>query len=191
LSATFAAPAAHTELPLLICFVDLSRFAVNSERVSDRDLAILMDEFYTRVCAKVVGAGGAAVKFMGDAALVVFPESQVNDGVLALLELQEECRPWLAGKGWDGQLVVKAHFGSAVAGPFGPREYGRHDVIGSAVNLAATLPARSFALSAQAFRKLSPEMRRRFMKHTPPVTYIPVGSQAGHGPEPNAEDKIR
>ncbi len=173
----FAAPAVHTELPLLISFVDLSRFRVDSERVNDRELATLVDELYTRISAKIVGAGGAVVKFIGDAALIVFPEQRVDAGVLALLELQEETDAWLGEKGWDSRLIVKAHFGTAVAGPFGPREHARHDVIGSAVNLAATLPARAFALSAQAFRKLSPEMRRRFMKHTPPITYIPVGSR--------------
>jgi hypothetical protein len=30
------------------------------------------------------------------------------------------------------------------------------------------------ALSPQAFRKLEPETRKLFKKHTPPVTYIPV-----------------
>jgi class 3 adenylate cyclase len=174
---SFTAPAVHTELALLISFVDLSRFRVDSERLTDRELAALVDELYTRVSARIVGAGGAVVKFMGDAALIVFPESLVNEGVLALLELQEETDAWLRERGWDSRLIVKAHFGTAVAGPFGPRADRRHDVIGGAVNLAATLPTRSFALSAQAFRKLSPEVRRRFMKHTPPITYIPVGSQ--------------
>jgi hypothetical protein len=31
---------------------------------------------------------------------------------------------------------------------------------------------RSEAVSVAAFRKLSPPLRRRFKKHTPPVTYI-------------------
>ena len=40
------------------------------------------------------------------------------------------------------------------------------------MNVAATLDATGVALSVAAFRKLGPELRRRFKKHTPPVTYI-------------------
>jgi class 3 adenylate cyclase len=69
-------------------------------------------------------------------------------------------------------VVVKAHFGRAVAGPFGGD--GRFDVIGNAVNVAATLPARTIALSAEAFRQLEDGARRHFKKHSAPVVYIPV-----------------
>ena len=177
----FAAPAARTETPLLIAFCDLARFMANCERRSDTEIADLMDQFYVRVCERVVAAGGAVVKFIGDAALIVFPEERASDGVLALLDLKDDVDGWLARSGWDSRLVVKAHFGTAVAGPFGPREYGRTDVIGGAVNVAATLQTRSFALSAQAFRKLTPEARRRFKKHTPPVTYIPLDAARPKG----------
>jgi hypothetical protein len=34
------------------------------------------------------------------------------------------------------------------------------------------LDSTGVALSVEAFRKLSPDMRRRFKKHTPPITYI-------------------
>jgi hypothetical protein len=36
------------------------------------------------------------------------------------------------------------------------------------------LDAPGVALSGEAFRKLGPEMRKRFKKHTPPITYIRV-----------------
>jgi hypothetical protein len=45
-------------------------------------------------------------------------------------------------------------------------------VIGKAVNTAAALDASGVTLSVAAFRKLGPELRRRFKKHTPPVSYI-------------------
>ena len=60
-----------------------------------------------------------------------------------------------------------------VCGPFGPRDDQRFDVIGGEVNVAARLPTRSFAISAEAFRCLSKDARARFKKHAPPVTYIP------------------
>jgi hypothetical protein len=58
-------------------------------------------------------------------------------------------------------------------GPFGAAGARRFDVIGKAVNTAATLADGSgVTLSVSAFRKLGPELRRRFHKHTPPITYI-------------------
>lgn len=68
--------------------------------------------------------------------------------------------------------MVKAHFGRAVAGPFGAD--GRFDVIGNEVNVAATLPARTVSLSVEAFRCLESGERRAFRKHTAPAVYIPV-----------------
>ena len=62
--------------------------------------------------------------------------------------------------------------GRVVAGPSGRDGDKRYDVIGKTVNVAATLDATGVALSVAAFRKLGPELRRRFKKHTPPVTYI-------------------
>jgi hypothetical protein len=39
---------------------------------------------------------------------------------------------------------------------------------------AFRLQAKTVSLSAEAFRALSPELRRSFKKHTPPVVYIPA-----------------
>jgi hypothetical protein len=51
---------------------------------------------------------------------------------------------------------------------------GHLDVIGETVHIAATLGSRSFALSQQAFRQLTPEHRQLFHKFTPPVLYLPT-----------------
>jgi hypothetical protein len=45
-------------------------------------------------------------------------------------------------------------------------------VLGKAVNVTATLEGAGVTLSAEAFRKLAPELRARFKKHTAPITYI-------------------
>jgi class 3 adenylate cyclase len=76
--------------------------------------------------------------------LVVFDEAHVDLGVEALLALKD------AGEAGDK----------------------RYDVIGKTVNTAAALEGRGVALSVSAFRKLGPALRRRFKKHTPPITYI-------------------
>jgi adenylate cyclase len=164
----------RSEVPLLIAFADLTRFHVQSQRVSDVDLADTLDAFYECVAVPVEKAGGRVVKFIGDAALMVFPEDAVDRGVEALLAVKDAVDELMESRRWDCRLTVKAHFGAAVAGPFGAAGAKRFDVIGKAVNTAAALEGAGVTLSVTAFRKLGPEMRRRFRKHTPPVTYIRI-----------------
>jgi class 3 adenylate cyclase len=161
-----------TESPLLIAFIDLTRFMAQSQRVGDLELAETLDEFYRRVAAGVEAAGGRVVKYIGDAALLVFPESGVDRGIQGLLELKDQIDRFMGSRGWDCRLTAKAHFGTVIAGPFGPEGAERFDVAGKAVNITATLDGAGVTLSVSAFRKLGPDLRRRFKKHTPPVTYI-------------------
>jgi class 3 adenylate cyclase len=78
----------------------------------------------------------------------------------------------MAELAWECRLITKIHFGSVVAGLFGAQLDKRYDVLGKAVNVTARLDTSGVALSVEAFRHLSPEVRKRFKKHTPPVTYI-------------------
>lgn len=162
----------RAEIPFLIAFVDLTRFMSQSQRVTDAETADTLDAFYRQGAETVDAAKGRVVKFIGDAALVVFPEDGVDTGVHALLDLKESVDRLMSSRGWECRLTVKAHFGTVVAGSFGPPDAGHFDVIGKAVNIAASLDGAGVTLSVSAFRKLGPELRRRFKKHTPPVTYI-------------------
>ena len=159
---------ARAEVPLLIAFADLTRFAAQSLRVSDLALAATMDEFYQRLTARIEAAGGRVVKFIGDAALIVFPEEAADRGVAALLDLKQDVDAFMSEHDWECRLQAKAHFGTVIAGPYA----GRFDVLGKAVNATAMLDSTGVAISVEAFRRLSPELRKRFKKHTPPVTYI-------------------
>ena len=163
-------PPEQAELRLLIAFVDLTRFSAQSRKLSDLAIAAVIDAMYRRVEQVIGAAGGRVVKFIGDASLIVFAEAAVDRGVEALIALKEELDRDLEGRGWDCRAMVKIHVGTAVAGPFGAA--GRFDVLGNDVNTAASLHSPGVALSVEAFRKMSPELRRRFKKHTPPVTYI-------------------
>jgi class 3 adenylate cyclase len=162
----------HSEMPLLVAFVDLTRFMAQSQRVGDADIAATLDAYYERVAAAAEAAGGRMVKFFGDGGLIVFSEDDVDRGVQALLDLKDAIDSFMEEQGWDCRLTVKAHFGTAVAGPFGAAGAKRYDVIGKTVNTTATLDATGVTLSVAAFRKLGPELRRRFKKHTTSVTYI-------------------
>jgi class 3 adenylate cyclase len=162
----------RAEVCLLIAFVDLTGFSLQSTRVDDVEVATVIDGYYRLIGERVVAAGGRVVKFMGDAALIVFGEADADRGVTALLALKDEADAYLAAARWDCRAHVKVHCGDVIAGPFGPPGDLRFDVIGKAVNTTAMLDATGVALSVEAFRKLSPEMRRRFKKLTWPVTYI-------------------
>ncbi|HUH04421.1 MAG TPA: adenylate/guanylate cyclase domain-containing protein [Kofleriaceae bacterium] len=155
---------------LLIAFIDLTRFTACVMRTEAAVLADIVDVYYRRVGARVSSSGGRVVKFIGDAVLIVFPEQHIDAGVEALLDIKAEVDAWLRSIGWDARAIVKVHVGTPIAGPFGPSEV--FDVIGADVNISATLESLGFALSAEAFRALSPASRKRFKKHTPPVTYI-------------------
>jgi adenylate cyclase len=164
--------ASRAETPLLIVFADLARFAAQSSRVSDEKLAETIDAHYERVAARVEPVGGKVVKFIGDAALIVFTSDAIDEGVRVLLDLKEEVDMAFDAIGWECRMMIKIHFGLAIAGPYGARGAKRYDVIGKSVNAAAMLDSTGVALSVEAFRKLGPLMRQRFKKHTPTITYI-------------------
>ena len=162
----------RVELSMLVAFIDLTGYAMQSTRVADDELAEVVDGYYETVGTMITDAGGRVVKFIGDGVLVVFAADDADRGVAALMALKEAVDRYLEGRGWPCRLLVKAHVGPVIAGPYGARGDKRFDVIGKTVNTAAMLDAMGVALSAEAFRKLSPQMRQRFKKHTWPTTYI-------------------
>jgi adenylate cyclase len=162
-------------VPLLIAFADLTRYAFQSLCVPDAELAETMDAFYERVASRIEAGGGTVVKFIGDATLAVFPadgSDGVDRGVETLLALKTEVDDFFASRGWECRLIVKAHVGTPIAGPYGGGSTGkRFDVLGKDVNAAAMLDSTGVTLSAEAFGKVSPALRARFKEHTPRVTY--------------------
>ena len=158
----------RAEQSLVVAFLDLTGFAAQSTRVPDAELAERIDGYYSRVAQRTVDAGGYVVKFIGDGALVIFRREDADAAVQMFLDLKAELDDWLAQTGWPCRLTVKIHVGDVIIGPFN----GRLDVIGREVNAAAMLDSTGVALSVPAFRALGADLRTRFRKHTPPVTYI-------------------
>jgi class 3 adenylate cyclase len=169
-----AAADRRIEVNLLVAFVGTTGFALQSTRVTDDEIADVIDGYYRLIAERTSAAGGRVVKFMGDAALVVFDADDADRGVAALLDLKPAVDRHFESHAWDCRATVKAHVGTAIAGPYGPDDDRRFDVIGKTVNTAAMLDASGIALSTEAFRKLSPATRQRFKKHTWPITYIRV-----------------
>lgn len=164
------------ETTLLIGVSDLSGFTRATAGMGAAcDLFRLMDEYAEWVGDLVAGSGGRVVKFIGDGVLMSWPVAAADAGVAALLRLRHEGDAWWAARGLAAcRHDVKAHVGNVACGLLGVRDDKRPDLIGSGVNACFLLKGHGFVLSPQAFRALSPETRRHFKKHTPPVVYIPL-----------------
>jgi len=174
MSSLLAAHRERVEVCLLVAFVDLTGFALQSTHVTDTGLADTVDGYYQRVAERITAAGGRVVKYIGDGMLIVFDADDTEPGVAALLDVKLLVDRYFEDLGWNCRATVKAHVGTVIAGPYGPPDDLRFDVIGKAVNSAAMLDTTGVALSAEAFDRLSPTMRQRFKEHTWPVTYIRV-----------------
>ncbi len=152
---------ARTSTPLLLAFIDLSRFSKESLQRDDEQVAETIDAYYGLVAREIAGAGGRVVKYIGDAALIVFPEADADSGVRALLRLKSSVEAMLATQGWASRLGAKVHVGSAIAGEFGPPGDARYDVIGRAVNETAMMATTDrIVLSDAALGRVSADTRR-------------------------------
>jgi len=154
-----------------VAFFDLSRLSEWASSEQDEQVGRFFQGFYALAARQIEGAGGRIVKFMGDAGLAVFSTEAAENVILALCDFAREARE-LAGRfGFDAYLNVNVHVGPVLTGSFGPAGAERFDVIGKTVNIAARLGRRGVTLSAQAFRCLSDDGRKRFDKLMQPITY--------------------
>ena len=157
---------------VLVALCDCNRFMQRSRGRTSAELFADLNALYLLIDDAVTVAGGVVIKFMGDAALVVFPEELADTGIMALLKLKATVDRWLPGAYLGDSLQVNVHFGEVTLGRIG--RAAQLDVIGETVAIAATLGAREFGLSQQAFRRLSPEHRKLFQRYTPPIQYRPI-----------------
>ena len=158
---------------LVLGAFDLSGFLRATQDFDDVPLAELLDRVYGTIGGGVAGSGGRMVKYLGDGGLAVWPTDRADAALEAALQMRTAIAAGLERDGVRSQLVCRLHAADVVAGDFGPERW--FDVIGTEVFTLFRLPARTVAVSAEAFRRLSPESRTRLKKHTEPVVYIPVG----------------
>ena len=161
-------------IDLVVAFCDLTQFGRFARSLSAAQGFTFMSEYYEFAGDVVEQSAGFVVKFMGDAMLLTYPGDNVDRAIVSLKELKDAGDDWIKSKGAPCKHVIKVHFGPVVCGQVGTRTDKRLDVFGQTVMTAAVLPSGGFAMTAQVFRKLRPETRKLFKKHTPPITYIPV-----------------
>ena len=158
----------------LIACSDLTGFTKLAQSRPEEETFRFLSEYYEFVGDKITPANGTVIKFMGDAALMLFSESSVDRGMMALLALYTEGDRYLADQGVSCRHHIRAHFGAVLMGELGTRTEKRRDILGSEVNAMFLLKTTGFTITTAAFRKLSKETRVHFKKHTPPITYIPT-----------------
>ena len=161
-----------TELEMLVAFSDLTQFARYARGRSNREIFELMADYCEMVGDIISEGGGEVIKFMGDAALMTFPEDGVDAGLATLRRLKEEGDAWCEARGMPCRHIIRAHFGDVVKGRIGTRTNKRIDIFGETVNTAFLVKSSGLAVTPQLFRKLGVDMRTFLKKHTPPVTYI-------------------
>jgi len=159
---------------LLISFIDLTNFTSITSKMDDIETFNYISKFYEIVGDEIENNGGKVLKFIGDSALIIFPANLVDQGVTSLYNLKQKVDKYNKELNLNSQLIVKCHFGISAIGMLGTKNEKRPEIIGKEVNFTATLKSNGFAMSNETFRKLKPETRKLFKKHTPPITYIPL-----------------
>jgi adenylate cyclase len=164
---------------MLVSFFDMAGFAkaISALKLAETDLYRLLASYYEFIGDIIEPSGGIIIKFMGDAALVVFPSEKIEEGVMALVKVKEDGDRWLKDHNLPCRNIVKVHYGTVAAGLLGTKSHKKPDILGQTVNTTALMDSRGFAISPQVFRKLSKDARKFFKKHTPPITYIPVSEK--------------
>lgn len=122
------------ECRLVIALADVVGFAKMSRTRSNLEAFAMLQEFYELVGDIVEGTSGRVVKFIGDAALIVFPETRANEAVAALRELKARAHTIWSTFDATCALHIKADVGTVACGPLGGRDNKRFDVIGSLVD---------------------------------------------------------
>ena len=142
------------ERTLVIAFADLSHFAADASTRTNAEIASMLDSLYELI-GESVGDCGRIVKFIGDAALIVFEEDAIEGAVNALRALKESTDAMMQERGWRCRFNAKVHIGAVMTGEFGALGDKRFDVIGTAVNDAARLKGEGVVLSDAVAERLS------------------------------------
>ena len=139
-----------TECEVVVATADITGFAQVCRNRPDQDVFKMLDEFYELAGHVVHGAGGKLVKFMGDAALMIFPADKAPEAIVALRDLQTKAQGIWSDFHVPCQVRIDAHVGSAVCGPLGTVGDKRFDVIGGLVNELFLMPhPEAFNLSEE------------------------------------------
>ena len=165
------------KINLLICFYDIENFAsIARDRPDPVEIFDILNGMAKITHGKIDGSPGHVVKFIGDSALLIFPEGAEDEGVNLLLQLKDELETFFGRQGCSTRTRFNVHFGEVAVGPFGVGRRVSLDVFGDSVNTAAMLGRGQhrgrFVISPEAFAHLSAATQKRFHRYTPPIVYL-------------------
>ena len=158
----------------LVGFTDLRSFLRVAKSLGS---SVMIFEFMDRLAytmeSVVSESSGRIIKYIGDAALIVYPGEEADGGVRNLIRLKDAVDAHMEGSGHGSRLTVSVHFGEATIGPFASDR--RLDIYGETVNRAAVAQSNDrrsdFVITPEAFRRLDSDTRKLFHKFTPPIVY--------------------
>jgi len=141
----------NAELTILFC--DVRGFTGISEALSPEDLREYINEYLTSMSTIIRGAyRGTLDKYIGDAIMAfwgapVDDPNHARDGVLAALQMQQECvtlNQKFASRGWPQlKIGIGVNSGNVRVGDMGSKIRRAYTVMGDPVNVASRLEGRT------------------------------------------------
>jgi serine/threonine-protein kinase PpkA len=150
---------ADTVVEATVLFSDIRNFTSLAEKLSSREVAELLTEYFDRVCEPVLKNGGRHLRFIGDGLMAVFADTMAGDSPvpaarraisagLGMTLAAHEFRSWLstrfAQRGLSAFAIgVGLHSGEVTICRLGTTQNKETTPIGDTVNMAAKLESAS------------------------------------------------
>jgi adenylate cyclase len=129
-----------------VLFADISGFTSMSEKMSPSAVALVLNDYLSRMTEVIFKYEGTLDKYIGDAIMAVFGApldmpDHAERAVRAALEMQERLAEWNAERSEGPRFRVRIgiNSGKVVAGEIGSVNKKEYTVLGDAVNTASRL----------------------------------------------------
>ncbi len=175
-----------------ILFIDIRGFTRWSQGRPPHEVYALMSAFRRHVQAVVRDTGGIIDKFIGDAAMVVFPEgadarASARTSMDCAVRLSQVMADWSEARRKEGLPAVRIgiglHWGEVFAGVIGDEHRLEYSVFGDAVNTAARLEelARDMDMEIVASRDVLDRCSETGRAAGPPEGWEMLGARVIRG----------
>lgn len=141
-----------------LLFTDLAGFTGLAERVEPQELVAFLNDYFTRMCDRVLEQRGVIDKFIGDSIMAMFgaplaqpdhPVRAVHAALGMLAEMRRIDAELLAAGRPPVQTRIGIHSGEAVVGNMGSNKRFDYTAIGDTVNLASRLEGANKAFGTR------------------------------------------
>ena len=122
-----------------IWFCDMRDFTAIGDRLRPSELVALLDRYFEKLAGPIEDHGGEILKFVGDAALAVFPTGAGVGERDACRRALESAEAALAAVDISMSIGIAMHVGEVLFGNIGARNRLDFTVIGAAVNTTSRL----------------------------------------------------